>query len=431
MIRFTPLALFIVLVSLLPLWPARAAPATRQYDTLWQQIAPLALRGWFHAGTSVAGSPAAVHLARESNPLRCRRLDIDGGTARYDPHSGLCAGADPGQPSSRTSRDYNGGHFLYGVTRSPVHRVDQPINHVIASWDATTPAGTWLEVHIRVQEDGAWTHWYDLPVWASDTSVIRRHSINGQHDRWGGVATDTFYTATAKTATAYQLSVTLFTARAGLSPALRAVDAIASFDGSRSPSSAPDRVVWGTDLPVPSRSQMLPAYRSLGDGGGGEAWCSPTSTDMILAYWAQTLHRPDLNLPVPTVAAGTYDATYDGAGNWPFNTAYAAGHGLTAYVTRFYSLRQVERWVQARVPIAISIAFAPGELPGAPINSTNGHLLVVRGFTRSGDPIVNDPAAGSDSHVRMIYPRAALERAWQRGSHGTAYVIYPAGWHVP
>lgn len=423
--------LFVTLVATLPTRAANAETPARQYDTLWQQSTPLALREWSHIGVAVAGSPAVVRLARGGKAFRCWRADIDGGMARYDPRSALCSGTDPGQPHARSSLDYNGGAFLYGVTRSPVHRVGQPINHVIVSWDVTTPAGTWLELHIRVQEGGRWTHWYDLPVWASGTSSIHRHSINGQQDRWGSVATDTFSTGHSETASAYQLGVTLFTVRPGLTPALRAADAIASFDGAQSPASSPDRAAWGTDLAVPSRSQMLPAYRGLGDGGGGEAWCSPTSTDMILVYWARTLHRSDLNLPVPTVAAGTYDATYDGAGNWPFNTAYAAEHGLDAYVTRFYSLSQIERWVQARVPIAISIAFAPGELPGAPISSTAGHLLVVRGFTRTGNPIVNDPAAGNDAGVRIVYPRSALERAWQQGSHGTAYVMYPAGWYVP
>jgi hypothetical protein len=423
--------LFVILVSALPAGAANAEAPARQYDTLWQQSTPLALGKWSRVGVAVAGSPAVLRLAPEGKSFPCWRADIDGGVARYDVRSALCAGTDPGQPHARSSPDYNGSSFLYGVTRSPVHRVGQPINHVIVSWDATTPAGTWLEVHIRVQEGARWTHWYDLPVWASGTSSIHRHSINGQQDRWGSVATDTFSTGPDETASAYQLAVTLFTVRPGLSPALRAVDAIASFDGTQSAASSPDRAAWGIDLSVPSRSQMLPAYRGLGDGGGGEAWCSPTSTDMILAYWGETVHRPDLNLAVPTVAAGTYDTAYDGAGNWPFNTAYAAEHGLTAYVTRFYSLSQVERWVQAHVPIAISIAFAPGELPGAPISSTSGHLLVVRGFTRSGDPIVNDPAAANDAAVRIVYPRAALERAWQRGSHGTAYVIYPAGWHVP
>jgi hypothetical protein len=65
------------------------------------------------------------------------------------------------------------------------------------------------------------------------------------------------------------------------------------------------------------------------------------------------------------------------------------------------------------------------------VGQSDGHLLVVRGFTRNGNVITNDPAAIADSAVRIVYPRGALERAWQRGSGGTAYIIYPPGWQLP
>jgi hypothetical protein len=152
---------------------------------------------------------------------------------------------------------------------------------------------------------------------------------------------------------------------------------------------------------------------------------------MLMAYWANILKLPQLNVPVPQVAAGTYDQAYRGAGNWPFNMAFAGSYGLTAYVARFASFDQIEPWIRAGVPIAISIAFRPGELPGAPIPSSPGHWIVVRGFTQDGSVIVNDPAAATDAQVRMVFPRAQLEQVWQRHSSGTAYVVYPPGWQVP
>jgi hypothetical protein len=326
---------------------------------------------------------------------------------------------------------YNGGRFYYGTILSPVHAVAQPIDHLIASWDATTPSGTWLEVHVRVREQGVWTHWYDLPIWASDFSTIHRHSVDRQRDGSGGVDTDTFYTRAGRTASAYQLAITLFTTATTVSPSLRLIAAVASHDAEPTSSDASIGTAVNLDLPVPQRSQMLPLYRGQRFGGGGEAWCSPTSTSMVLAYWGQVLGRRDLSVSVAAAAAGTYDATYDGTGNWPFNTAYAARLGLTAFVTRFDSLARLDPWIKARVPVVISIAFGPGGLPGAPIPSSDGHLLVVRGFTRSGDVVTNDPAAPSDAAARIVYRRADLERVWQTGSHGTAYLIYPPGWPVP
>jgi len=194
----------------------------------------------------------------------------------------------------------------------------------------------------------------------------------------------------------------------------------------------------------PQLSQMVheghfPAY-----GGGGEAWCSPTSTAMVLAYyealppaeetaWVGAAHTDRV---VDHVARMTFDHGYDGTGNWPFNTAYAATRTDKAFVTRFASLRGVERLVQAGIPVVTSLTFGPGQLTGAPISSTNGHLLVVVGFTTEGDVVVNDPAASSNAGVRRTYDRGQFENAWLKrgpagGSGGTAYVIHDRAHPLP
>ena len=165
--------------------------------------------------------------------------------------------------------------------------------------------------------------------------------------------------------------------------------------------------------------------------GQGEGWCSPTTLSMLLAYWAEVLQRHDLQQSVPRIATQVYDATYKGTGNWPFNTAYVAQFNLRAYITRMYSFNQIEKWIQAGVPVGISISYAKDKLPNSPIPSTAGHLLVVRGFTANGDVITNDPAAPANEAVRIVYNRYDLAQAWLNGSHGLVYVIYPENWPVP
>ena len=78
-----------------------------------------------------------------------------------------------------------------------------------------------------------------------------------------------------------------------------------------------------------------------------------------------------------------------------------------------------------------SVSFPSGALSGAPISSTAGHLLVIVGFTSTGDVVVNDPAASSSSGVRRTYDRAQLEAAWLGGSGGTAYVIHDDAHPLP
>ena len=76
-------------------------------------------------------------------------------------------------------------------------------------------------------------------------------------------------------------------------------------------------------------------------------------------------------------------------------------------------------------------AWGHGDLTGAPIPTSNGHLTVLVGFDSAGNPVINDPAAASDEDVQRTYSRAELETLWLQHSGGTVYAIYPAGWPIP
>ncbi len=407
-----------------------------QYNSLVMYRRAADFAGWTLSGVAVhettAGATEVQLAPNKVTALTCTADEIDGGAARYDVPSGLCAGTDP-KPSGLPAgvNYYNGGDFFYGTMRSPEIRPGQPISSVIASWNAATPPGTWIAIHIRAQLPTGWSRWYSLPIWASDISpTIKRHCVKGSSDAEGYVDTDTFLMKGGRTTAAYQLRLTLFATSATATPTVQMVAAVASKDNKSYPRTIPDATVWGRDLAVPARSQELPEYKGQGYGGGGQVWCSPTSTSMVMAYWGQKAGDAALNRTVPKTAEGCYDHVYNGTGNWPFNTAHAATLGLFGYVTRLYSLSDAEPFIKADIPLIISIAFKPGELPGAPISQTAGHLIVLRGFDKNGDAIVNDPASPSDAVVRRVYPRAALENAWSHSSR-TAYVIYPAKHAAP
>ena len=291
-----------------------------------------------------------------------------------------------------------------------------PFDVAVVSWNALTPRGTWLRVDARARLAGRWTRYYALGVWSTDTSLAR-HSFGGEADGDGRVSTDTLKLARA--ADAIQLRVTLGSTVAGAAPTLTALAIAPALNESRKvvdprPS---DRRAWGKELPVPAYSQMV--YPD-----GGRVWCSPTSTTMLLAYWGERLGKP-LADKVPVAARLVWDSTYQGAGNWPFNTAYASSKGLLAYVGRLSSLAQAEAFIARGVPLALSVAWGKGELAGAHLPSSDGHLVVLRGFEANGDAIVNDPAAPADARVRTVYRRAELERAWVGHSGGIVYVIEP------
>jgi hypothetical protein len=313
---------------------------------------------------------------------------------------------------------------------------------LVASWTADTPPGTWLQVEMRGRNTAGLTKWYVMGRWAYGDSDILRTSLGGQADADGTVSVDTFVAATGKPITAYQLRVTLHrTPGSKVTPRVRTLGAMASAVPQRTTVPvSPGGRAWGTELNVPRRSQNVHRGEYPQWDGGGEAWCSPTSTAMVLDYWGKRPSAEDLSWVDPSyadpevdhAARYTYDYAYEGAGNWPFNTAYAGHYGLEGFVTRLRSLTEMERLIKAGIPVVTSQSFQADELPGAGY-STNGHLMVVIGFTATGDVIANDPASPDDDAVRHVYPRAAFENVWLRssGSGGVVYIIHPPGHALP
>ncbi len=160
-------------------------------------------------------------------------------------------------------------------------------------------------------------------------------------------------------------------------------------------------------LDVPKLSQHLPEFPDE------RGWCSPASLAMLLRYHG-------VHADVAEVAHAVYDASYAGTGNWAFNTAYAGARGLLGVVAYLRGIDHVAAFVEAGLPVAISIGWNPGELPGAPLEHSDGHLLVVRGVEPE-HVLVNDPAHPT---VATRYPRTALDLIF-REHGGVAYLVAP------
>ena len=348
--------------------------------------------------------------------------------------------------------DYNSTRFegdrivlapgaLNGSWTSPAVQTESPFTRLVTSWNTDTPADSRLRVEAQATTTaGETTDWYSLGLWAADDHAVQRTSLNGQSDALGRVDTDTLYAGNTPFSS-YTLRVSLERAAADdPSPSVRMLGAsVSDFTYSGGPVSAPS-ATDPVELRVPPLSQEVHARQYPQWGGGGEAWCSPTSTEMVVEFWGRGPSADDLAWVDPSyadpsvdyAARATYDAAYRGTGNWPFNSAYAARYGLDAFVTQLRSLAEAEQFLRAGIPLVASIATRPGELDGFLFSGgTNGHLVVIVGFDAAGNPIVNDPAAWSDASVRRIYDRAQFERVWLRGSSGTVYVIHPVDVPLP
>ncbi len=263
----------------------------------------------------------------------------------------------------------------------------EPFTELVASWAADTPPGSHIEVAVQARAAGRETSWLELGRWASHDTAFRRTSVPGQQDDDATVEVDVL-TARREPLHAYRLRVTT----SGV-PMLRALAAMTSNSARGGPAHPSEPLGRAVDLDVPAFSQMTHRGHFPEYGGGGASWCSPASLAMVLAFWGAGPAAADLawvgegheNPQVDHAARGTYDAAYDGCGNWSFGAAYAAGYGLDAVVTRLSSLREAEQLLAAGIPLVASIAAGPGELPGFPLpDGTAGHLVVLRGVTASG-----------------------------------------------
>ena len=313
---------------------------------------------------------------------------------------------------------------------SEPHDTGAPFRTAVASWNVRTPGGSWIEAQLRAWVGDRWTSWYAMGNWSAQRSDGHRHSIKAPADADGSVDTDTLRLVLP--ATRWQVRVYRHAGTGGEMPELSLVsvttDSQNTTPGVQAATSAGsgtprDASAWGIDIAVPERTQHVDEDpHQL--GGGGEAWCSPTSVSMVMAYWAARTDHPQWDVDVPSAAAGTYDPVYDGCGNWPFNVAFASEHGLAGWVQRLGGLDEMDPYIKAGVPLIASIRVRPGELDGSPYKQSDGHLLVVRGFTAAGDVIANDPA-GRPGHIRIVYKRDQFRHVWMGGSNGIVYVIGP------
>ncbi|EST24457.1 hypothetical protein N566_24975 [Streptomycetaceae bacterium MP113-05] len=419
------------------------------------------------APSAFAATPTHTHVDRLRPPRRNDLIDYHAWTSYRDFRSGDSDGVRP-VPGPRPGMvlaapagtvDYTDPHtgrtaaWEYATWTSPVHTPRVPAGEVITSWNADTPRGTWMRTELRgTYSDGTRTPWYTTGIWTSGDGddVPRRTSVDDQSDGKSDIWTDTFAISDPDSGlrlTSYRLRVTLYRTPDGdATPTVRRVGAMASDIPARFevPATRPGPA-RGIELDVPRYSQNIHEGQYPQYDGGGEAWCSPTSSEMIIEYWGRKPSGDDLAWVNPDyrdpqvchAARMTYDYAYEGCGNWPFNAAYAATYDrMQGVVTRCASLHDAERLVAAGIPVITSQSFTESELDGAGYG-TSGHLMTVIGFTEDGDVIANDPASHDNPSVRNVYKRRQFENIWLRtkrhnekgevrsGTGGVCYVYFP------
>lgn len=291
-------------------------------------------------------------------------------------------------------------------------------DRAVISWNADCPAGTFVVIEAAWrQENDQLSPYLELARWG-DPALTREPAKELRAKKAEGARVNEDTLELAKPSGRLQLRATLHTTRPDQSPLLSLL-AAATVRKDRTWSPNDERgPAWGRAIPAPPRSQSAEradlSYRV----------CGPTSASMALAGFG-------IGLPVAQVAEGCWDELNGIYGNWPFLAAgmsqlmrqhqelLPAKPGRTKAFQSFVHYAPDWKDVEAEVlqgSVAIaSIHYGPHELSGSPTTASEGHLVLVRGFTAQGDVVVNDPAGRSPEMVHRVYRRAELHRARHGG----------------
>ena len=144
---------------------------------------------------------------------------------------------------------------------------------------------------------------------------------------------------------------------------------------------------------------------ALDDVIGGSI-CSPTSVSMVLRSYS-------IDVDPLNFARETRDPYYGIFGIWPRVVQNASEFGLDGAVTRYRTWSETREVLANGGRVVMSV--------GPPLYS--GHLMMLAGFTASGNPIVHDPARSNG--YAYEFNKTELSQSWfSKG--GVAYTFYPA-----
>lgn len=275
------------------------------------------------------------------------------------------------------------------------------VSHLLPALSVLGEAEYGYRFELAVRAAGAWSPW-------TAGVTLGPASFAPLPTRVAAVASDIDVFLTTEPVDAVRLRLRLRVVdRHTLAAAPWLVSLSASEGARAAPAARP--VAGRVNLGVPPRSQMEE------DEAVRHRVCSPTSVAMVLEHLGA-------RVDTLTLAAAMFHAGLDLYGVWPAAIRAAGRHGIAGYLLRFPDWAAAAWCLGAGLPIIASVRYAAGELAGAAIRETTGHLLVLVGY--DGDRVlVNDPAAPDRRSVPRAYRLAELERVWLQRS-GVGYVLF-------
>ena len=299
----------------------------------------------------------------------------------------------------------------------------EPFQTMLFSCNADTPEGTSIKIELQVQVDGKWSGWLPWGTWGA--YIAAGSNLSRQEDDVAAIDEDVLtIKSETKSADAVKYRVTLNTLDVSVTPSVRSV-AISTRNNMQENVKASVEENKKQEFSNTDRVLDVPKFsQTVREGKIAMRICSPTCVAMVLKYYG-------IDLLPEECAWGAYDNLAMKFGNWVFNCAYAGSYGFTAYADFFSSLDEIRREIDGGHPVIASVRYknsesVEGDLPvvhGAPIDKTEGHLVVICGFVHENGKeyvVVNDPAAADDAGVGVKYLADEFYDSWFK----VVYIIH-------
>jgi len=277
----------------------------------------------------------------------------------------------------------------------PTWRPRRPAAHLLPSFAPLSEAPTAFRFELSAHANGAWSAWVaSVTIGAAEFAPLPSAVAPLTCE------VDVFRAAPAVHAVRLRVRVRAGESARWLVGLSAADDAPADLQVAVGPTAR---------LDVPPLSQIE------ADAALGARICSPTSVAMVLGYWRRAVTPSAL-------ASEVFHPALDIYGVWPAAIRAAAARGVAGYLLRFPDWATARWCLERGIPIVASVRYAAGELSGAAVGATAGHLLVLVGMV--GDTVlVNDPAAPTAAAVPRRYRADEFGRVWlARG--GVGYVLF-------
>jgi hypothetical protein len=274
---------------------------------------------------------------------------------------------------------------------------DQPFNEGLPSWNGTAPDdSSSFKIQMRFPYGSGWSPWLTVGFWKANIwSSYGQTSYGGGYIDYDNVKLNTYQSS-------WQFKIIF--GRKNINNESPSLDKLSFFVSDSRTTTSINYTQIVNDNPPQILIPTEFIYQYGVDPVIGPDICSPTSTCMALRSY-------DIQVDPYQFALDNYDTYFGMFGIWPRAVQNASEYGLNGAVTRYRTWSDTYDVLVNNGRIVMSI--------GEPLYS--GHLVMLAGFTSTGNPIVHDPARSNG--YSYIYNKSSLSHSWfDKG--GVAYTFY-------